>query len=225
MRSRRGATISIRRIPVRCVPCSPSRSLRDRRIGFGSRAQAAAPSPTSCAPPVTRSSPAISSTTESPANSRVLNGIAPLTPAAAGEKAQACTDDLQSLAAAIAPVAGNGNVVLLASVDAAVALRLRLFTEEWPLLTSAQLPARTVVMVAANAVVSAVDGAPAVAASTQSSFVRDTVPQEIVTAAGTVATSVGSLFQTDETGLRLTWPITWALRSSSGVAWMQNVNW
>jgi len=87
------------------------------------------------------------------------------------------------------------------------------------------LPARTVIMVATNAIVSAVDGAPVVDASTQSAFVRDTVPQEIVTAAGTVATSVGSTFQTDETLLRLRWPIAWALRSSAGLAYMQNVNW
>lgn len=155
----------------------------------------------------------------------LLAGISALTPAAAGEKAQAIVDDLQTLAAAVAPVAGNGNIVLVASPDAAVALRLRLFTEEWPVLTSAQLPARTVIMVATNAIVSAVDGAPVVDASTQSAFVRDTVPQEIVTAAGTVATSVGSTFQTDETLLRLRWPIAWALRSSAGLAYMQNVNW
>jgi hypothetical protein len=153
------------------------------------------------------------------------NGIAGLTPAAAGEKAQAIVDDLQTLATALGPVAGNGNIVLVASPDAAVALRLRLYTEEWPVLTSSQLPARTVIMLAANAVVSAMDGAPMVDASSQAAFVRDTVPQEIVTAAGTVATSVGSTYQTDETLLRLRWPISWALRSSNGLAWMTSVNW
>jgi hypothetical protein len=153
------------------------------------------------------------------------NGIAGLTPAAAGEKAQAIVDDLQTLAAAIAPVMGNGNIVLIASPDAAVALHLRLYTEEWPVLTSAQLPAKTVIMVAANAIVSAVDGAPMVDASSQTAFVRDTVPQEIVTAAGTPATSVGSVYQTDEVLLRLRWPISWALRSSNALAWMTGVNW
>ena len=152
-------------------------------------------------------------------------GIAGLTPAAAGEKAQAIVDDLQTLAAAIAPVMGNGNIVLIASPDAAVALHLRLYTEEWPVLTSAQLPAKTVIMVAVNAIVSAVDGAPMVDASSQTAFVRDTVPQEIVTAAGTPATSVGSVYQTDEVLLRLRWPISWALRSSNALAWIQGVNW
>ena len=80
-------------------------------------------------------------------------------------------------------------------------------------------------MVATNAIVSAVEGAPQIDASSQASFVPDTVPQEIVTSAGTKATSVGSLYQADEVALRLRWPITWALRASNGLAWMTNVNW
>jgi hypothetical protein len=155
----------------------------------------------------------------------LLNGIAGLTPAAAGEKAQVIVDDLQTLAAAIAPVSGNSNIVLVASPDAAVALRLRLFTEEWPVLTSSQLAARTVIMIATNAIVSAVEGAPMVDASTQTAFVRDSTPMEIVTTPGVVATSVGSVYQTDETLLRLRWPIAWALRDARGLAWMTAVNW
>src|SRR5262249_35190254 len=154
------------------------------------------------------------------------NGIAGLTPASGTSgKDQIIVDDLQALATAIAPVAGNGNIVLVASPDAAVALHMRLLRPEWPVLVSAQLPTRTVIMVAANAIVSAVDGAPMVDASSQTAFVRDTVPQEIVTAGGTPATSVGSVYQTDEVLLRLRWPISWGLRSSNALSWMQSVNW
>ena len=153
-------------------------------------------------------------------------GIAGLTPASGTSgKDQIVVDDLQALATALAPVAGNSNIVIVASPDAAVALQMRVFREQWPILVSAQLPARTVIMVAVNAVVSAVEGAPQIDASSQASFVPDTVPQEIVTSAGTPATSVGSLYQTDEVALRLRWPITWALRASNGLAWMTNVNW
>jgi hypothetical protein len=163
-------------------------------------------------------------TTARPAGLR--NGIAGLTPTAAGgAKDEIVVTDLQALASAIASVAGNSNVVLVASPDAAVALQMRVFREEWPVLVSSQLAAKTVLMVATNAIVSAVDGAPMVDARSQAAFVRDTVPQEVVTAAGTVATSVGSTFQTDETLLRLRWPISWGLRSSNGLAWMTNVNW
>src|SRR5262249_19777446 len=92
----------------------------------------------------------------------LLNGIAGLTPTASGPaKGEVLVDDLQKLATAIAPVSGNGNVVLVASPDAAAALVMRLPSSvEWPVLTSASLEARTVIAVAANAVVSAVEGAP-----------------------------------------------------------------
>jgi hypothetical protein len=161
------------------------------------------------------------------------NGIAGLTPAVPGEKAQIIVDDLQALALALAPVAGkntppvagNGNIVLVASPDAAVALRLRLYTEEWPVLTTAQLPAKTVIMVATNAIVSAVEGVPQIDASAHAELTPDTIPQEIVTAGGTIASAATSPFQMDKVALRLRWPITWALRASNGLAWMTNVNW
>jgi hypothetical protein len=116
--------------------------------------------------------------------------------------------------------------VLVASPDAAVALRLRLpQTVEWPVLTSASMAARTVIMVAANTIVSAIEGAPVIDASRQAEFHRNTAPLEIVNSSGTVAVPVGSMFQVDEVALRLRWSVTWALRSSAGLAWMQNVNW
>jgi hypothetical protein len=156
----------------------------------------------------------------------LLNGIAALTPAGAGEKAQAIVDDLQTLALAIAPVAGNGNIVLIGSPDAAVALRLRSpQMVEWPVLTSAALAAKTVIMVAANAVVSAVEGTPQIDASQEAELHRETVPADIVSSGGVVATPVGTLYQTDSVGLRLRWPISWARRSSAGLAWMSSVNW
>jgi hypothetical protein len=148
-------------------------------------------------------------------------GIAGLTPAGVGEKAQALVDDLQTLAAAVAPVAGNGNIILVASPDAAVALVLRLpQTVEWPVLTSSSLAARTVIAVAANAVVSAIEGAPSVEASTQPTIVMDTVPGD---PDGSQTTT--TLFQSDKIALRLKWRISWALRDARGISWMTNVNW
>src|SRR5215831_7732103 len=111
------------------------------------------------------------------------NGIAGLTPASGTSgKDQINVDDLQALATAIAPVAGNSNIVIVASPDAAVALQMRVLREEWPILVSSQLAARTVIMVAVNAVVSAVDGAPQIDASAHAELAPDTIPQEIVTA-------------------------------------------
>jgi hypothetical protein len=156
----------------------------------------------------------------------LLNGIAGLTPAAPGEKSQIIVDDLQALTLAIAPVSGNGDFVLVASADAATALRLRLPTSvQWPVLTSAALPPKTVIVVALNALVSAIDGTPQIDASSEAEFVRNTVAAEIVTVGGTIGQPIGSLFQTDSVALRLRWPISWALRDPRGLAFMTAVNW
>src|SRR5262249_18199210 len=90
----------------------------------------------------------------------LLNGIAALTPAAAGNsKSEVLVDDLQKLALAIGSVAGNGDIVLIGSPDAAAALKMRLPSSvEWPVLTTNSLAPRTIVAVAAAAVVSAIDG-------------------------------------------------------------------
>jgi len=165
------------------------------------------------------------SATDRPAG--ILNGITALTPAGPGEKSSALVDDLQALATAIAPVAGNGNIALIAAPAQAVAIALRLPPEiDWPLLTSASLPAGTVIAVATNALVSAVGGdAPQIDASDEVVVHEETAPAAIVTPGGALATPVRSFYQTDSVGLRLRWPISWALRDARGVAWMQNVNW
>jgi hypothetical protein len=156
----------------------------------------------------------------------LLHNITALTPAAAGEKAQAVVDDLQSLAIAVAPVAGNGNIVLVASPDSAVALVLRLpQSVTWPVLTSASLAARTVIAVAANALVNVVEGGPQIDAATQTAVHEETAPLPIVSPTGTVAYPVRSLYQTDAVALRMRWPLTWSLRAPNAIAYMTAVNW
>jgi hypothetical protein len=156
----------------------------------------------------------------------LLYGISGLTPATGTDKNQIIVDDMQALATAVAPVASNGEIVLVASPDVAVALKLRLYnTVMWPVLTSGSLAAKTVIAIAVNAVVSAVEGAPTIEARQDVEMHFETNPAEIVTAAGTVATPVGSMFQKDAVALKLRWPISWALRNLTGVAYMTGVNW
>jgi hypothetical protein len=156
----------------------------------------------------------------------LLFGITGLTPAAAGEKAQAIVDDIQTLATAVAPVAGNGNIVLVASSDAAVALELRIpIALDWPILISSALAPKTVICVAANAIVSAVEGSPQIDATTNPSIHMADPAAEAVDIGGVTALPFASLYQSDKVGLRLRWPISWALRTPQGISWMQNVNW
>ena len=156
----------------------------------------------------------------------LLAGIAALTPSASTEKAAALVDDLQALATAIAPVAANGDIAIICAPAQAVALALRIPSElAWPVLSSASLAAGVVIATAVSAIVSAIEGPPQIDASQHAELHRDTTPGEITTAAGTIAYPVGSLFQTDEVGLRLRWPVSWGLRSPSGIAWMSGVSW
>jgi hypothetical protein len=154
----------------------------------------------------------------------LLNGITGLTPSVStGQtKGEILVNDLQALATAVAPVASNGGITLVASPDAAVALVLRLpRAVDWPVLTSASLAARTVIAVAANAVVSAVDGTPEITASQEAEIQSDTAP----VTDGSLGTPRYSMFQKDAVALRLRWPISWQLRTPTALAWMTNVNW
>ena len=118
---------------------------------------------------------------------------------------------------AIAPVAGNGQIAWSDSPDAAVGLALRMPSRlDWPVLTSASLAPRTVIAVAVNALVSAVEGAPLIDASAQAEFHRDTAPAARRQRRHR-RTPVGSLYQTDQVALRLRWPISWALRDPRAV--------
>jgi len=153
----------------------------------------------------------------------ILNGVAGLTPTAAGgAKSEILVDDLQKLAAAIAPVAGNGNIALVASPDAYAALVMRLpRAVEWPVLTSSSLATKTVIALATNALVSVVDGTPTIDARQDVDWISDTAPPSD----GSLGATRYSSFQKDVVALRLRWPISWCLRTPAAIAWMTGVNW
>jgi hypothetical protein len=156
----------------------------------------------------------------------LLNGIAPLAASSATDKIEALSDDLQSIAKALAPVSGDGNIVLCASPAQAVAIRTRPAGQPgWPVLMSAQIADKTLIGVAANALVSAVERAPQIDASKEAEIHYETNPQPIVGSGGVVATPVGSVYQTDSVALRVKLPVTWALRDARGICWLQNVVW
>jgi hypothetical protein len=156
----------------------------------------------------------------------LLHNITALNASNGTDKLDNLVDDLAALATSVAPVAGNGDIVLIAAPAQAVALKLRPISPiTWPVLTSASLAAGTVIAVAANAVVSAVEGAPQIDASGHTELHRFTTPAEIVNVGGVSAVPVGSIFQTDEIALRLRWLISFALRTPAGIAWISGCNW
>jgi hypothetical protein len=90
---------------------------------------------------------------------------------------------------------------------------------------SGSLAAGTVIAVAVNTLVTAIEGSPLIDASREVLVHEETAPAAIVDGAGVVAKPVRSVYQTDSAALRMRWPISWALRDARGVAWMQSVQW
>jgi hypothetical protein len=157
----------------------------------------------------------------------LLNGIAALTPTAAGpNQAELMVRDLAKLATAVAPVAGNSDVVLVAAPAQAVALRIYTWMGgmPFPVMLSANLPAGRVIAVAARALVSAVD-APQIDASREAAVHMASPASELVDIGGVMATPIKSMIQTDSVALRLRMPVAWALRSPVALAWMDSVLW
>lgn len=150
----------------------------------------------------------------------LLNGIAGLTPtAAAGNKTDIFLSDLQALVAAIGPVAGASPVVFIMNPAQAISMQYRSFLNVTPImLTSSYVAMGTIIAVAVNAVVSAM-GVPTFETNTQATLSMND------TATAWPGGPVASMFQTASVAIKMILDVSWALRSTQGVAWMAGVNW
>ena len=149
---------------------------------------------------------------------------------AATPRSEAMAEDIATLVTAVAPVAGNVPIIIVASPAQAAALRVlwNRANLDYEVLSSSGLAAGVVVAIAPNALVSAIDPAPRFDVSTQSTLhMEDTTPLAIGTAGTppTVAAPTRNLFQTDTLALRLRMEVSWALRNAGALAWLENVTW
>jgi hypothetical protein len=151
----------------------------------------------------------------------ILNGISALTATAAG--AGAMSGDLGQIATALAPVAGAGPPVIVASPAQAMAIDVAA-VRPGTVYASNALPAKTVIGLIPQAIATSIE-APRIELAASGSLVMNTTPTEVVTSPGVVGAPQRSLYQTDTVAIRLVWSVTWARRSNSAVAWIQNVNW
>lgn len=154
----------------------------------------------------------------------ILNGIAPLAASSAGGNYDNMIDDVGDIVQALAPVSGSGQPVIIAAPKQAVALGMAA-RDPLSVLSSAALPVGTVVGVVPEALATVVESPRLDASGEVGSLNMEDAPAEIVDGSGTVARPIMSVFQTDSTALRLIMPATWALRSSSAVAWVEGVHW
>jgi hypothetical protein len=149
----------------------------------------------------------------------ILNGITPL-PASNAQGINAMVDDLSTIAQALAPVSGSGQPVLITSPGAAVVISIMATQYAWPVIPCSSLDARTAIGMIPEALVASVE-VPRIESSRQASVQFNDAPGDELMVGGIV----GSVFQTDETIVRLISPATWALRSKAGIAVINNVAW
>ena len=154
----------------------------------------------------------------------LLFGKSALTPSADTDKVAAMIADLSALAAAVAPYAGNGGIVFVGAARQVTAATIGLLNFPYPLLASTTLPAGTVICVAVNALVSALGAAPTIDLTKAATLQMSDTPQAIATG-GTMAGPTIATFQDDVVGIRLRFPLSWALRNANAIAFMSAVTW
>ena len=161
----------------------------------------------------------------------LLVGLSGLTPSTATPLADALLEDVRDLVAAVAAVAGNAPIVLVAAPAQSVSLRL-FFARSGPppyeVLASAALTAGTVLAVATNCVAAVIDDTLSFDVSDKAVLVMTDAGSEMVAATGgtsVAADPMRSLFQTDTLALRMRFGVNFALRNSGGLAFMNSVTW
>lgn len=127
----------------------------------------------------------------------LLNGIAPLSPGAAGTStAQALVDDIAALATTVAPVAGNSPVVLVCAPAQAVAVQMRVARDAFSVFSSSALPPGRVIAIATLGVATAI-GVPVIDASRDSALHMADPASELVDIGGVMAAPIQSMLQVD----------------------------
>jgi hypothetical protein len=152
-------------------------------------------------------------------------GISALTASTATSPLEAMASDISDITGAVAAVARNSQVVLIAAPQQANAIRLWSRPNfAFEVLSTSGLAAGTCLALATNCFVSAV--AP-VRFSLVDALValEDSAPGDIVSTGTINPNTVKSLYQTDSVGIRVMADVSWGLRSSSGVAWVSGVAW
>lgn len=150
----------------------------------------------------------------------ILNGVSAITGTAGGGGA-AMVSDVAALADALKSVAGNGQIVLIAAIKQSVSLEMLPPGDcPYPVLVSSALPAGEVIAVATQALATII-GAPAIDASPNSLTQERTDPTSDVM----TGTPIRSVFQTNSVSLRFKMPVSWALRSPSGIAYVTGTTW
>jgi hypothetical protein len=150
----------------------------------------------------------------------ILNGAISVTPAAAGSGAMVA--DISALAAAVAAVSGNSQMIIAAAPKQASALRL-VAVDPPPIFASNALADKTVVGIVPAAIASA-NSTPVISVSRETTLHVASPAADLVVSPSTVAAPQKSMWQTDSLALRYTQELAWTKRGA-GVAMITGANW
>jgi hypothetical protein len=150
----------------------------------------------------------------------ILSGAINVPPAVAGSGAMVA--DISALAAALAPVAGASEMILICAPKQAMTVKL-VAVDPPPVYASNALPSGTVVGIVPASIASATS-TPVIAVSRETTLHMSNPASDLVSSPATVAAPSRGMFQTDSSALRFTQELTWAKRGN-GVAMITGVNW
>jgi hypothetical protein len=155
----------------------------------------------------------------------LLYGVTPLAHEATLTGSEAAKKEVENVAGAVSSVAGNSEIVLIASPKQAIALRM-LPNLPFEVLSTSALAAGTLVAVATNALISAVDPSPVIEISNTATLnFDDSSPQDISTSGVLAQGSTRSLWQTDAVGIKMEITLGYGLACDGAVAYTNSVAW
>jgi hypothetical protein len=152
-------------------------------------------------------------------------GIPALTASANTDPLQAMTIDITTLVKAVAGVAGNGPIAIVASPGESAALKIwARGTLDFPIFATSALSSGVVMAVATAPLVSAFSPAPRFSVSDQAVLHFDsTSPADLTTAS--VGTTVKSMWQSGNIAVRVILEGSLGMRASGGVSWLTTTIW
>lgn len=168
----------------------------------------------------------------------LLNGVTAITATTGGGQA-AILADIRKLRAPFDAANNGTNLVLLMNPAQEVGLALTPAADgqlgwtsavlsRYKIITSTAIPVGRVIMVNAGDFVTATGDVPEFEMSNEATLhMEDSAPLAIGTAGtpNTVAAPVRSLFQTATMGLRMLMDVSWSMRRTGSVAWIDGVTW
>jgi len=144
------------------------------------------------------------------------SGISTTTASANADPYAAFLEDVSNLLGVVSVVGGKGPYALVANPGRVGTMGInRIADEGFVVALPSGSVGNIIIAVAAPAVAAAIAPVPDVETANAGTLVMDTAPGAVNIA----GPSNRELFQTDSIAIKIRWPVSWILRSASGVAW------